>query len=160
SNASGAFSANFTVPSPATAGSNTVNVRDSTLRSATANFIVLGSVKLTVSGRDQNNNSISGLWTILKQGTATIGSGFSTITYTVASGVQYSIGMGNFNTFFFDHWLDNGSAANPRSISINSNTNLVAVYRVTNMAISPTSGAGGTSATLKANAFTPNHAIT
>ena len=156
----GAFSANFTVPSSAANGLNTVSARDSQSHSANATFTVSGTVQLNVVTQDTHNNPISGLWTVLSQGANTIGSGFSPIAYTLNNGVQYSIGVGNYGKYFFDHWLDTGTSVDPRAITLNSNTQLVAVYRVTTLLISPASGPSGTTVTLNANAFTPNHAIT
>lgn len=90
-----------------------------------------GTSSLTIRSQDSAGATISGYWTVLRNSAGTVvASGFTPITFTVNNGQAYSVSMGNFGSYVFDHWLDGGSA-NPRSISISSNTQLTAVYRTT-----------------------------
>ncbi|HSB56383.1 MAG TPA: PQQ-dependent sugar dehydrogenase [Nitrosopumilaceae archaeon] len=119
---------------------------------------------LTVRSQDMGGNTITGYWTVLQQGTTTIGTGFTPATFTLNNGVQYSIGVGNYGNYYFDHWLDTGSTIQPRSISISVNTELTAVYRssaaTATISLNPTSGLSGTSVTVTGTNFLTNTAIT
>jgi hypothetical protein len=73
--------------------------------------------------------------------------------------------MGDYGSNYFDHWLDNGSTLEPRSISVSTNTELIAVYRNTatptaSISLNPTSGQVGTSVTITGVNFLANSAIT
>lgn len=90
----------------------------------------LSESTLTIKSRDTDGNPISGYWTVLYDGNGNVvKTGFTPATFTLQTGQQYRIGMGNFGSYSFDHWLDSASTANPRSISINASTQLTAVYR-------------------------------
>ncbi|MGH9910079.1 MAG: PKD domain-containing protein, partial [Nitrososphaerales archaeon] len=119
---------------------------------------------LTVRSQEMNGVTITGYWTVLQQGTTTIATGFTPVTFTLNNGVQYSIGVGNYGTHYFDHWLDTGSTIQPRSISISVNTELTAVYRNTaaaaSISLNPTSGIEGTAVTVTGTNFLANTAIT
>jgi hypothetical protein len=84
---------------------------------------------LTVRSQDSSGNAISGYGVTLYDdaGNAVEGD-FTPATFTLDAGRQYSVGVGNFGTYSFDHWADNGSAANLRGVSITANTQLTAVY--------------------------------
>lgn len=85
---------------------------------------------LTIKSQDMNGNPISGYWTVLYDSNNNVlKTGFTPVTFTLNAGQQYKIGMGKFGSYSFDHWLDNNSSGNPRGISINSSTQLTAVYQ-------------------------------
>ncbi|MGQ0795538.1 MAG: Ig-like domain repeat protein, partial [Nitrosopumilaceae archaeon] len=120
---------------------------------------------LTVRSQNMAGGTITGYWTVLQQGTTTVATGFTPVTFTLNNGVQYSVGMGDYGSNYFDHWLDNGSTVEPRIISISSNTEIVAVYRNTatptaSISLSPTSGQIGTAVTVTGANFLSNTAIT
>jgi hypothetical protein len=129
----------------------------------TANYVVSPTSTLTVNSQDMNGNTISGYFTILQQGTTTIATGFTPVTFSLNNGVQYSVGIGDFGNFNFNHWLDTGSTVQPRTISISSNTQITAVYRdITagaSLALNPTSGSVGTLVTIIGANFDPNTLI-
>ena len=84
---------------------------------------------LTVGSQDSSGNAISGYWTALYDSSDNvISTGFTPATFTLNSGQQYSVRVGNFGSYSFNHWADNGSTANPRDVSITANTQLAAVY--------------------------------
>lgn len=95
--------------------------------------------KLTISSQDNaTGNPITGMWTVLKQGTVTVSTGFTPTVFTLNNGLSYTIGASNYGNFFFDHWLDNGSTVNPRAITLPGDpSNLVAVYLATATTTSP-----------------------
>ncbi|MGH9909628.1 MAG: Ig-like domain repeat protein, partial [Nitrososphaerales archaeon] len=134
----------------------------------TANYVVVPPTgttsSLTVNSQDMNGNTITGYWTVLQQGTTTIASGFTPVTFTLNNGVQYSVTAGDFGNFYFDHWLDTGSSVQPRNISISSNTQLISVYRditaQASISITPASGPVGTLVSVTGTNFLPNTPIT
>ncbi|HSB56384.1 MAG TPA: PKD domain-containing protein, partial [Nitrosopumilaceae archaeon] len=132
----------------------------------TENFVLTPTTTtstLTVNSQDMNGNPITGYWTTLKQGTTTIASGFTPVKFTLNNGASYSIGVANYGNYYFDHWLDNGSTVQPRSISISVNTELTAVYRnsaASIISLSPLSGPAGNSVTVTGTNFLPSTAIT
>jgi Tol biopolymer transport system component len=87
---------------------------------------------LTVKSQDTNGNAVSRLWTVLYDGNGNVlKTGFTPTTFALNNGQKYSIRMGNFGSYSFAYWLDDKSSANPRSISINTSTQLTAVYTTT-----------------------------
>jgi Tol biopolymer transport system component len=88
---------------------------------------------LTVKSQDTGGNPITGYWIVLYDSDGDVlKTGFTPATFTLNSGQQYKIGMGDYGSYSFDHWLDNNSAQNPRNISVNSSdTQLTAVYENT-----------------------------
>ena len=65
-------------------------------------------------------------WTVVSgSGSAT---GFSPLSYTANTGSQYTVTMGEYLNYKFDHW-DNGSTSKSQTITPNSNTVLTAYYR-------------------------------
>jgi hypothetical protein len=88
-----------------------------------------GTSSLTVQSQDSAGGAISGYWTVLRNSAgAVVASGYTPVTFSLNNGQQYSVAVSNYGNYAFEHWLDNGSAANPRSISISSSTLLTAVY--------------------------------
>ncbi|MGI0020937.1 MAG: PKD domain-containing protein, partial [Nitrososphaera sp.] len=84
---------------------------------------------LTVATQDEGGNALSGYWTVLYDSSGnSVASGFSPATFTLDSGQQYSVSVGNYGGNSFDRWADNGSTANPRDVSITANTQLTAIY--------------------------------
>lgn len=83
-------------------------------------------VTLTVKSVGLDGSSITGLWTVISgAGSAT---GFSPLSYTATAGSQYTVTMGEYQNYVFDHW-DNGSASKSRTVTPSGNTALTAYYR-------------------------------
>ena len=118
--------------------------------------------RLTIMSQDLTTGSpITGMWTVLNQGSTRVATGFTPSTFNLSSGVSYSIGVGNYGSLVFDHWLDNGSAGQPRTINISADTTLTAIYRSTaTLSLNPTSGSIGTSVTATGTGFAANSAVT
>ena len=89
-------------------------------------------VTLTVNSKDTSGNPITGYWTVLYDGSngSVQRTGFTPATFTLTAGLPYQIGMGNYGSYYFDHWEDNLSTTNSRSVSITGDTTLTAVYRI------------------------------
>jgi hypothetical protein len=58
-----------------------------------------------------------------------VDTGFTPAQFDLATGQQYVVTVSNYGQWVFDHWADNGSTSQSRTVSITSNTQLVAVYR-------------------------------
>jgi hypothetical protein len=87
-----------------------------------------GSTKVTITIKTVglDGKEITGLWTVISgAGSAT---GFSPLSYTATIGSQYTVTMGEYLNYKFDHW-DNGSTSKSRTITPSSNTVLTAYYR-------------------------------
>jgi hypothetical protein len=115
---------------------------------------------LTINSQSLGGSTITGLWTVLTQGGATVASGFLPITFTLNSGQQYTVTISNYQGYAFDHWQDNGSTSPARSITITQNTALTALFRTPSISISPTSGTANTSVTVTGNSFAATSAVT
>jgi hypothetical protein len=83
-------------------------------------------VTLTIRSVGLDGSPITGLWTVISG--AASASGFTTLYYTANSGSQYTVTMGEYSNYVFDHW-DNGNTSKSRSITPSSNTVLTAYYK-------------------------------
>ena len=119
--------------------------------------------KLTVSTQLSTGDTAAGMYVELRNSTGQIAAtGFSPATFVLQNGAQYTVGMGNFATYEFDHWKDTGSVANPRQVSISSDTQITGVYMDTGLLLSPSRGPVGTTVSVTGanNAFSPSTAVT
>jgi len=81
-----------------------------------------------VIAQNSTNTSIQGLYTTLTQKGTVIASGFTPVTFVLNNGAQYNVTVYNYPPNVFNHWLDNNSTANPRQLSITSNTPITAWF--------------------------------
>src|SRR2546422_4687080 len=122
--------------------------------------VAAASATLHVSSQDTNGNIKTGFYMVLKQAGTTVATGFTPADFTLNSGVHYTLAARGFGSYIFDHWLDTGSAVNPRTISIKTNTQLTAVYRIATISLNPSSGPTGTIVTVTGKNFVANSGIT
>ncbi|GEM_PF-2355130 len=127
----------------------------------TASATTLASqYQLTVDSVLDTGSALNGMYTVLANSTGqTVGTGWTPASFMLDTGAQYSVAVGNYATYVFDHWQDNGSASDPRQVSITSNTTLTAVFRDTAVQASPASGSAGTLVTVTGTSFAPNSTI-
>ncbi|HKC78686.1 MAG TPA: fibronectin type III domain-containing protein, partial [Nitrosopumilaceae archaeon] len=96
--------------------------------SNTASATTSGStVSLTVKSIGLTGNTITGLWTTLISGGKTIQTGYTTKTFTVTTGNQYTVYVANYQNYVFDHW-DDGSTNSNRTITPTQAATLTAYY--------------------------------
>ncbi|NHH98264.1 hypothetical protein DYY66_1454 [Candidatus Nitrosotalea sp. FS] len=96
--------------------------------SASTNIIA----KLTVKSQFTTGQTLTGMYCELRNSNGQIvATGFTPCSFDLQGGSQYTIGMGSFGNSIFDYWLDTGSSINPRTITLSSNTSLIAVYQNT-----------------------------
>jgi hypothetical protein len=68
------------------------------------------------------------MWTVIQQGSTTVFSGYSPVTFTGLVGQQYTVSVANHKTSIFDHW-DDGTTNPARTITLTQNTVLTAYYK-------------------------------
>ncbi|CUR52255.1 putative spherulin 4 [Nitrosotalea devaniterrae] len=86
-----------------------------------------GPVSLKVKAVDLSGNVITGLWTTLVSGGTTLQSGYTTMTFSVTPGTQYTVTVANYQNYVFDHWSD-GNTNPHRTITPTQAATLVAYY--------------------------------
>lgn len=85
--------------------------------------------QLTVASQNTAGSAFTGMYTVLYSSTGSLlATNFTTATFTLTNGQTYFVEVDNYGNCTFSHWADTGSSVNPRSISINSNTQITAVY--------------------------------
>jgi hypothetical protein len=129
--ASGAFSATFTVPT-GPSGSHEVRATDG--NGLTNHEIFVDDIPfllsdLTVTSQTMTGTTVNGLYTTLRQNNVLLASGFTPETYSLHNGEQYVVSVSDYGIYRFDHWLDTGSTVRLRTISINADTTITAVFR-------------------------------
>lgn len=100
----------------------------STQNTTLTEFYSTGQVSLKVKTVDLSGNVITGLWTTLVSGGTTIQTGYTTKTFTVTTGNQYTVTVSNYQNYVFDHWSDGNTNPN-RVITPTQATTLVAYYQ-------------------------------
>jgi hypothetical protein len=93
--------------------------------------VVASTSSLTVSTQDTTGKAITGYYTVLYQGAGVVATGFSPATFALNDGQAYTVEVQDYGTFVFDHWLDTGSTARGRPVTISSAAQLTAVYKDT-----------------------------
>jgi hypothetical protein len=86
-----------------------------------------GPVSLKVKSVNLAGTVITGLWTTLVSGGTTIQSGYTTMTFTVTPGNQYTVTVSNYQNYVFSHWSDGNTNPN-RTITPTQAATLVAYY--------------------------------
>jgi len=84
--------------------------------------------QLTVTSEQLNGDSLSGYYTVLYQGGSIISSGFTPTTFGLDDGQSYVVQVDNYGSCDFDHWADTGNTNPSRLISVQSNTQIAAIY--------------------------------
>jgi hypothetical protein len=83
-------------------------------------------VTLTIRSVGLDGRAITGLWTVI--GGAGSATGYTPLSFTADAGSQYTVTMGEWQNYVFDHW-DNGSTSKSRTITPSDDVVLVAHYR-------------------------------
>ncbi len=86
------------------------------------------SATITVKSDDMSGNSISGMWDELHSSTgSTLATGYTTNSYQVTTGNQYTVYISNYQNIVFDHWED-GSTNPYRAITPTQSVTLTAYF--------------------------------
>ena len=79
------------------------------------------SSSVTVKSVDQNNNPITGYYTILYDSSGNVlGNGYTSHTFATTSGQTYAVEADGYGSCLFDHWSSSGSTADPMSFTATS----------------------------------------
>ncbi len=105
---------------------------------------------LVINSEDACGNMLNvGFGTTLYQNGKEIATGYMTVSYTISGGENYTVYVGNYAGWMFQYWQDTGSTNASRSVSITSNTTLIAIYNNPNV-----SSCNGSSSTTKSTLTT------
>jgi hypothetical protein len=93
-----------------------------------------GPPSITVESVNQNGQSISGYYTVIRTGTGSeIATGYTAMTFTgLSAGTEYEIELDSYASCTFSHWQDTGSGVDPRTFAaVNGPQTFVGVYNCT-----------------------------
>jgi hypothetical protein len=82
---------------------------------------------VTVRSADLNGNLFNGMWTTVSKDGVVLKTGYTPLSFSAESGVNYQVTVSNYQNYVFDHW-ENGSTNSARTISVTSDTTLTAYY--------------------------------
>ncbi len=85
------------------------------------------TVTLTIESEDLGGDPITGLWTVVKKGGATVKTGYTPLTYAAEAGSTYEVSVSDYGDYEFDHW-QGGGASSTRQVTPSRDTTLTAVY--------------------------------
>jgi hypothetical protein len=83
---------------------------------------------LTVNSIGQNGTTEQGFYIQIYAGGSLVASGYTPASFTLINGDSYTIEANSYDGYSLDYWGDTGSSNADRSITIESNTTLLAVY--------------------------------
>jgi hypothetical protein len=75
---------------------------------------------------DHGNVEISGLFTVVTDAAGAQHTGFSPLSLTLPAGAT-SVNLQNYPPYTFNHW-DNGTTANPRSVTLSGSVTVGGYY--------------------------------
>lgn len=99
---------------------------------ATVNPILTASqtLPITVESVNMSGSTITGLWTVLQDGSGNnLSTGFTPVTFDPSSNSSYQVTVSNYEDYVFSHWAD-GSTNCTEEINGSSPTTLIAYYEV------------------------------
>jgi len=117
-------STSSTSSSTTTATTKSSTTTSSTSKSTTSS----GTSKLKITSQNTKGATITGYYTALNQTGVIVATGYTPHTYTLRDGQTYTVQADSYGSCQFASWKDTGSTDSSRTISITTNTNLVAVY--------------------------------
>ena len=85
---------------------------------------------LTVKSADMAGSTLTGYQTSIKEGSVTVQTGYTTLTYTGKAGATYSVTVSDYGNMVFDHWND-GTTARTKTLSLNAGTTITAHFKST-----------------------------
>lgn len=87
-----------------------------------------GDYDLTIRSVDLSGSALTGYYTVIQSGGATVQTGYTPLTYSGNAGGTYSVTVHDYGDVVFDHW-GNGSTSKTRILTLTGDTTLVAYYR-------------------------------
>ncbi len=107
--------------------SNTKTISPTQPTTLVAYFRNVNQFPVTVNSVDLSGNPIYGLWTVVKSGSATVVTGYTPLSFSATSGTQYTISVGNYQNYVFNHWQD-WSTSNSITVAPTQSSTLTAYY--------------------------------
>ena len=86
-----------------------------------------GFYTVTAISTDLNGNSFSGMWTVISKDGTPIKTGYTPLSFSVQSGIDYQVTIANYKNYVFRHWEDD-SISNSRTINVNDDKTITAYY--------------------------------
>jgi hypothetical protein len=120
-----------TTSTSASTSTTTTTTKSSTTTSSTSTATSTTSSatsKLRITSQNTNGATITGYYTALFNSGVIVATGYTPHTYTLRNGQTYTVQADSYGSCQFAYWKDTGNTSFARSIAINRNTNLVAVY--------------------------------
>ncbi|MFY3742093.1 MAG: hypothetical protein HMLIMOIP_002557 [Candidatus Nitrosomirales archaeon] len=100
-------------------------------KTGTAQGVTSAPFKLSIISVDSSGNEIEGYTTLSRNGLQ-IQSALGAAEFTLDSSQTYQVAVWGSGSYAFDHWSDTGSAERRRTISMEEDTYLTAVFKNTN----------------------------
>ncbi len=120
-----------TSPSTTSTTTSTTSTTTTTMTTSTTTTVTSTSSStstLTVNSELTTGSSLTGMYTVLSQGSQTVSSGFTPIGFSVTNDETYSVTVDNYGNYYFDYWLASGSTNPTISITPSTSETLTAVY--------------------------------
>ena len=96
----------------------------------TASYRTSSTHTLAVNSADMAGGTLNGFYTVIRAGTTTVRTGFTSLSFAGNHGTSYSVTVSDYGTRVFDHW-ENGSTARTRTLTLNADTTVTVHYRST-----------------------------
>jgi hypothetical protein len=103
---------------------------------------------IQVSSQYANGTGLTGMYAVLQQGSSTVSTGFTPVTFATTSGSTYSVTVADYANAYFSQW-SNGVSSRTMDLTANgSQTSLTALYCQTQGGCSSGGGGGGAAITV------------
>jgi hypothetical protein len=103
---------------------------------APSEILPLTAYTLTVTSADMSGNSKTGMYTTVREGSSTVKTGYTPLSFEGRSGVAYSISVSNYQSSIFDHW-ENQSTNSRRTVTLTGDVTLTAYYQTASTVTPP-----------------------
>ena len=82
---------------------------------------------LTVDSVNIDGDTVTGLWTVVKEGGATVKTGYTPLEYTGEAGSTYEVSVADYGGYDFDSWVG-GSTSRTTQVTLSGDATLTARY--------------------------------
>jgi hypothetical protein len=106
----------------------TVTVTQDTTLTAYFRPPVPTTASITVQSVDSKGTPFNGMWaSVTSSNGNSVTTGFTPLAFTGTPGTQYTVSIGNYGGYVFDHW-DDGTTNPARTVTVTQDTTLTAYY--------------------------------
>lgn len=82
---------------------------------------------LTVDSVNIDGDTVTGLWTVVKEGGATVKTGYTPLEYTGEAGSTYEVSVADYGGYAFDSWVG-GSTSRTTQVTLSGDATVTARY--------------------------------